>query len=191
MNLEQYLQEVTLKGTDEKIENLLNIALKEVFTKEYVAKIDSTLKKAIKIKEKNLAFNEAAYTAGKTIVINSRVFHNLEYTQKITLLLHEFIHILQKNKGFFSGNKFKEIINLSNKLWDIANRYKLETLGDLLLNKKVPKEYLNKNEILSYLMNSKFNWSKISPEGKEEFVKTLKNSRIINISSDFWTARLN
>lgn len=191
MNLEQYLQEVTLKGTDKKIEDLLNIALREVFTKEYTTKIDGILKKSIKIKEKNLAFNKAAYTAGKIIVINSRVFHNLEYTQKITLLLHEFIHILQKNKGFFSGNKFEEIIDLSNKLWDIANRYKLETLGDLLLNKKISKKYLNKNEILSYLMNSKFNWSKISPEGKREFIKVLRNSRIINISSDFWTTRLN
>lgn len=186
MDLDSYLIEQKLKK-DPDLLNFFNSFSSEVFDSGFLSKINKGIPD-LKIKEVvNNNKNLAAYTRSRyTIYINRPVFYRLKGEEKISILMHEFIHILQ-------FKRIPEINRLSTDLWNFVNRYKLPevSVSEVVLGKKfIKSKFMNKNEILPYLMNQNFRWEKMKEGSKEELVNILQRSRIFNLSSDFWKKKL-
>lgn len=188
MNLNDYLYEVKI-GKDANIEEIFNEALKQIFAPAYLNKIENTLLNRIDIKEKRANSNTVAWNKGMKIFVNKNEFDKRGTSAKIKYLLHEFLHVLQHSRKGIFFKQFKEMSNLSKKLYDIAKKY-TENVGEFLTGKNVPAKFINHEETLSYLMNDSFNWSKINSEGKKKFLEELKKSGIFNLNTDFWKKRL-
>jgi hypothetical protein len=189
-NLEDFLDEVTL-GKDESLNRLFNLALQQVFTSQFVQKIDNEIRKRIKLKEiNNKDHNILSYNKGNNIYINTIPFNKRGVREKMQLLLHEFIHLLQRKKKAFFFKNFKEINNLTNKLIKVIEPNLNKTLPVFLTGKNMDLGPGGKHEILGYLMNNTLDWSAISPAGKKLFIDELKASRIFNLSHPFWRKRL-
>jgi len=188
-NMKNYLIELKI-GKNPKTEKLFNLALKQVFSTTFLSKIESLLKKRIKIKEQiSKDKNVVAWKQGNIIFLNPPIFYQKSLTQQMKYLLHEFIHILHSSKSFLILRNFKEMKNLSNALWPIIDKYTKDK-GAFLTGKSIDKKYLNKEETVSYLMNDSIKWNKISPEGRQLFINELKHSGIFNLQHPFWLKRL-
>lgn len=189
MNLNDYLIEIKL-GDNPELESIFNLALKQVFSENYLNKIESKIKKQIRIKEKHSKNqNEVAWVQGNTIYINPPVFNSKNKKTQIKYLLHEFMHILNNTKSFIVSSQFKEIKQLSKKLWEIIKKHS-DNPGLFLTGKEVDDKYLNYQEALSYLMNDKIKWEKISLQGKQLFLEELQKYNIFNLQHEFWKKRL-
>jgi hypothetical protein len=187
--LNDYIIELKL-GKDAELESIFNLALKEVFSAEYLSKIDSTIKKRVKVKEKiNHRTNVVAWVEGTTIYVNKPQFYARDKASQIKYLLHEFMHVLMNSKSFFVINKFKEVKNLSELLWTIIKKH-TDDPGKFLTGTSQKKSMLNSQEALSYLMNDKIKWSAMSPVGIRFFKKTISDSKLFNTGSRFWKSRL-
>lgn len=186
--LNDYLVELKI-GKNVELETIFNLALKEVFSPAYLTKINETVRKRIKVKEKVVNKNVVAWVEGTTIYINKPQFYARDKASQIKYLLHEFIHVLINSKSFFILNKFKEIKELSNKLWIITKKHTQDP-GQFLTGKSVKKSMLNSQEALSYLMNDNLKWSMITPIGAKLFRQEVKDSNLFNIESRFWKSRL-
>lgn len=187
--LQNYLAEVKL-GENPDLEKVFNDALSQVFSPQYLSKIEDTLKKRIKVKEKiNKNSDVVAWVQGTTIYVNKPEFYARPAKQRVKYLLHEFMHVLNNSKSFFIINKFKEIKDLSNKLWSITKKHAKDP-GKFLADRSINKSLLNNQEALSYLMNDKINWKAISSTGEQLFKQALKESGIFNLSHEFWKNRL-
>jgi len=189
MNYRNYINEVTI-DTNPELQNFFNMAIKQVFSAQYVQKIDRILKRSIRIKEKSerpgvVAFNDG----GSTIFINPDEFYKREKKVQIKYILHEFIHILQRKKGFIL-RKFKEMKKVTNELNSVLNKYLKKPLSVFLTGKNQKLGAGAKWEILSYFMNDSINWGAISSEGKAAIIKVLQNSQIFNLNHPFWKKRL-
>ncbi len=186
MNIYEYM----LNNMGLEIDKDFGIALVQVFSQEYLVKIKNNLKKNITIKLKDFKDpGKVAYVEGKTIYVNSPVFETLSQKEKTEYLMHEFIHIMQNTKNFLILRTFKEVFNLGSSLFKIVRNEVIGTLGEFLTgeNKKITNP---KYEIISYLMNGKIDWTKITKEGKEQFVRQLVDSGLFNLRSGFWKERL-
>jgi len=189
-SLEDFLDEVTL-GKDESLNRIFNLALQQVFSPQFVSKIDNEIKKRIKLKEINNKNQDIlSYNKGNNIYINSIPFNKRGVREKMQLLLHEFIHLLQRKKKSFLFKNFKEIDSLTNNLVKVTEANLNKPLSVFLTGKNMNLGPGGKHEILGYLMNRSIDWSAISPEGKKLFINILKNSRIFNLSHPFWKKRL-
>jgi len=187
--LNDYLLELKI-GKNPEIEKIFNLALKQVFSAQYLNKIESTINKRIKIKEKIIKDqNMVAWNEGTNIYINKPIFYAKSSTQQIRYLLHEFMHVLHHSKSFFILRDFKEIKKLSSALWPIVKE-NTKDIGMFLTGKSINKKYLNKEETVSYLMNGNIKWNQISPKGKQLFIAELKRSNIFNLQDQFWLKRL-
>jgi len=188
-NMNNYLIELQI-GKDPEIEKVFNLALKQVFSSEYLTKVEEAINKRIKIKEKTGKPGVVAWVVGTTIYINKQEFYARNIKQQIKYLLHEFLHVLHNSKSFVFFKKFKEVDILSKRLWFIIKKYTTEP-GDFL-NKKggVPRHLLNKQESLSYLMNDSMDWKQMKPGGKAMFIKALDDSKVFNLKHQFWKTRL-
>jgi len=187
--MNDYLTELEL-GSDKEIEDYFNLALKQVFSVSYLNKIEKTIKNKIKLKEKiNKDSDVVAWVQGTTIYVNKPEFEKRDAKSKIKYLLHEFMHILNNSRSFVIVKQFKEINDLSKKLWDIVKKHTKDP-GMFLAGRSIPKNRLNSQEALSYLMNDKINWKAISSEGQKLFKDALRKSGVFNLKHDFWKNRL-
>ena len=191
MKLDNYLTEIKL-GDDPKVEVVFNSALKKVFSKEYLEKIegiidDKILLKSVALKDKNKV---AWVSSPSSITVNDLAFKHLETDQKMKYLLHEFIHILQLSKSFFVFKKFKELHTLTNLLDRIVKINLKKPYSVFLTGKNINLGSQGKFEIISYLMNDSIYWPALKPEGKKQFLAALGESKLFNLSDPFWTKRL-
>lgn len=186
MDLENYLIEKRLKK-DPDLLNFFNSFATQVFTQGFSNKIHKAIPN-LKIKEtvssnKNLAAYTNSY---ETIFVNRPVFYRLNRTQQISILMHEFIHVLQFKKN-------REIRRLSLEVWNFFNRNKLPnaTVSEAVLGKKfIKSKFINKNEILPYLMNERVRWEYMSEGSKEGLRDLLSSSKVFQTDSRFWKERL-
>ena len=182
MDLENYLLEQRLKK-DPDLLSFFNSMAGQVFAQGFLNKISKTIPD-LKIKETvNSNKNLAAYTNSyETIFVNRPVFYRLNRTEQLSILMHEFIHVLQFKKN-------REIKKLSFEVWDFFNKNKLpgSSVSEAVLGKKFIKpKFINKNEILPYLMNERVRWEYMKEGSKEELEKILSSSKIFQTDSKFW-----
>lgn len=188
--LEDFLDEITL-GKDESLSRIFNLALEQVFSPQFVKKINNEIRRRVKLKEiTNKNQNILSYNKGNNIYINSIPFNKRGVKEKMQLLLHEFMHLLQRKKKAFFFKNFKEINDLTNNLLKITEKHLNQPLSVFLTGRNVNLGPGGKHEILGYLMNNKIGWNAISPEGKKLFIDELRNSRLFNLSHPFWKKRL-
>lgn len=187
--LYDYITELSL-GNDADLEKIFNLSLMQVFSNQYLSKINSVIKNKINIKEKTSTDpNIVAWVEGTTIYINTLEFNARDMKSKIKYILHEFMHVLNNSKSFIFLSKFKEIKDLSNNLWVIIKKHS-KNPGKFLTSKNIKSNYFNSQESLSYLMNDAIDWNQISSEGKSLIINTLKKSNVFNLESVFWKKRL-
>ncbi len=189
MNYRDYIKEVTI-DTNPELQNFFNLAIKQVFSPQYLQKIDKILKRSILIKEKGerpgiVAFNDG----GSTIFVNPDEFYRRDKKQQIKYILHELIHILQRKRGLIF-RRFKEMKKVTNKLNVTLSKHLKKHLSVFLTGKKQELGAGAKWEILSYFMNDSINWEAITPEGKEAMIKILRDSKVFNVDHPFWKKRL-
>jgi hypothetical protein len=190
MDLENYLLEVQLK-TGKNINSLFNVALKQIFDPVFLKKIENTLNRTIKIKEVDDRNQRIiAYNKGATIYINKRPFGALVLSKKMNYLLHEFMHVLQNMRRFFLFRGFKEINNMTLDLNDVVEKSLVKSFSEFLTGKSIKIGGGGKYEILAYLMNGTIDWSSITPEGKKQFIKILREYNVFDLSNSFWHERL-
>lgn len=187
-SLADYIYEVKL-GKDPNIDKIFNEALKQVFSDRYFNKIENKLTKRIDVIEKKGPANTVAWNKGTTIFINPNEFNKRDMKNKMKYLLHEFLHVLQHSKSGMFMRDFKELRNLSRKLFSISKKY-TKDVGLFLTGKKVPGRFINHEEALSYLMNDSIQWNQINAKGRKVFLNELQKSGIFDLSSNFWRSRL-
>jgi len=190
MKLSDYILEIELEA-DKGSEAVFNTILKQVFTKEYLAKIEKIIVKTIKFKYGSLPSSAPVATQGRTIIIDKEKYDKIPNHIKTNYILHEFIHILQNTKSFLVLNAFKEIHLLTNELMSIFKKNSVKPYSVFLTGQNQNIGRGGKMELVSYLMNNSFNPSALTIEGKKLFKNALINSDIFNTSSNFWKLRLN
>lgn len=185
------LKDVLLEDIDySEVYKDFNNTLTLVFSKEYLKKIQSVLTKSILIKEKDFKSpDKASYVVGRTIYINKPIFERLSSAQKTKYLLHEYIHVIQNTKNFFVLRAFKEVFELGKSLYKIMRKNLEGSVSEFLVGFK-SKIGDPKIEVISYLMNGDIDWTKMSKNGKIEFIEALNNSGMFNLKSSFWKERL-
>jgi len=187
--LNDYLIELRI-GKNPEIEKVFNLALQQVYSNQYLNKIENTITKRIKLKEKIMKDpNVVAWNQGTSIYVNPPVFNAKPIKEQMKYLLHELVHVLHHSKGFLFMRKFKEMKKLTDNLWAIANKH-ARNKGRFLTGKDIDSKFLNKEETLSYLMNDSINWKEITPEGRQQFINELKRSNMFQLQHPFWLKRL-
>jgi hypothetical protein len=190
MNLKKYLTEINLNN-DPELSVLFTRALKEVFSPSYFKKINNTLVKKINIEKVDRTDGVVAYVQGNKIFVNNNVFFKQTKQAQIRYLLHEFIHILQRNKKMLIFFNFKEINKLTNELFNLLKKELNDKKMAIFLTGKIANLGPGKkNEILSYFMNDSIKWDVISPDLKKAVIQKMRESNLFNLTSLFWKKRL-
>lgn len=184
MNYKEYLTE-EIKQIDPDLQKSFNLALRQVFTKQFLAKMSGKIKDFLIIKEVEEDNNMIAYNVGNKIFINKSKFYEKDLKGQTETLLHEFIHILQRKKGFLFS-KFKEIRDLTNKIYKLIQEHSEYPMSVFLTGKYQNLGQGGKWEVLSYFMNNNINWNAIDKEGKRLIILEIKTSGIFNVESQFW-----
>lgn len=196
MILKTYLTEIKIFSnisTEDKEKHNINIifdyAIKKCFSEAYQEKIETFFQnKKINIKEVSNG-NFLMKTIGNTIFINMKEMQKRDNEQNVKYLLHEFIHVLQGSKALLFKNKFPELISLSKKLEQIANRNLTKSLAEFFTSRKQNLMSSGSEEYIAYLMNGAMDFSALKDNGKE-YKETIIQSGIFNTTSDFWKNRL-
>lgn len=190
MEVKNMLLEVELQTSDNKINELFNYALGQMFQKWYLDKINEKIYNMVKIEEIRDKRNIVAWQKGGKIFVNAPVFYAKQTKLQVRYLLHEFLHVLQRNKKLLFFRQFKELDDLGRKLNIIVRGNLVKPLSVFLTGKNVDLPTDSQEEILAYLMNDKIDWSAIKPEARRAFINELEKSRIFNLKTDFWQRRL-
>lgn len=190
MEVKNMLLEVALQTSDDKVNKVFKFGLAQVFQKWFLAKIEEKLPNMIQIKEIRERSNVVAYQQGNKIIVNAPEFYPKSTEYKVRYLLHEFLHILQKNKKLMFFRQFKELDELGKRLYSIVKGNLVKPLSVFLTSKNQKLPTSSQEEVLAYLMNFKTDWTALKPEGKREFINELRNSKIFNLNSSFWQKRL-
>lgn len=188
MTLEQYLKEVEISG-DEGATRDFNIILRQVFSLNYVKRIEDTIKKRIKIIKKDLPKGAVAmHSFGNKIIIDPEQYNSLEPKRRMIYLLHEFFHVLQNTKSFFIISKFKELEDLEKRIEKNIRPYLIKPLEVFLSGKNIwlGKKSVLRKEIIPYLILGNIDWTAIKQEGKQRLWETMRNSGVFNMSHPFW-----
>ena len=169
--------------------------MKQAFSPSFIKEIEDKINKRLKIKEQNLGNGIEAATGSKSaIIINPIEFNKFTLKKQIGILLHEFIHVLQLSKRFFVFNKFKELKNLTNKLYNIVKGSLIKPFTfQMFLNRERAGTGLGSGkemEIIAYLMNDRLRWKAITPQGRKAFLQALKDSGLFNLNHEFWKQRI-
>ena len=156
---------------------------------------EEQIKEVVRIRERpSKRINEVAWIDGFNVIyVNPQPFYSLTKEKQVSTLLHEFIHLLHSSRKFLFFNKFPEVKKLTKSLYIIVKNGLTQgsTLGSFIANRKdVSLKYLNKEEILAYLMTGSINWNAITKEAKEKVIQELKDSNMFNLTSNFWIKRL-
>ena len=123
------------------------------------------------------------------IFLNRRYWNNNEDTEKILLLTHEMIHVVQPYTP--------ELRKASEDLYQIFKRNWAEDSGDFLLSKILtnnPDDEAiagRKSEIIPYLISDGWFTMWLTEEGVKEAVEYLKRCDLLNVNDEFgfWDIR--
>lgn len=178
-------------GEDASIEKMFNHALNLVFSTSYLNKINKFVKDKVTIidaQDKNERI--VAWNIGTKIYVNKQIFYSKKKSDQLRFLLHEFMHVLMNKKSFLVQRQFKDLHDLSQELYNIVKKGLTKPMSVFLTGEEQKIPTMDTQEIISYLMNGKVDFSAISPQAKNQFFITLKNSNMFNLQSNFWRRRL-
>lgn len=190
MTLNEYITSNIL-STQEK--DTLSFRLYSFLSRVFSASFANELYKIfeeVEVTEKNRKDDVIAMTYSvpkKKIVLNTHAFYVLPLNEQMAFLAHELIH-MAVNKG----NVKAKLLNRA--LWKFYNKNK-DTVADIssiMVGKaKVSKKWVNKNETFPYLMTEPIRWQYLKPGCKDELLKILEKSKLLNLSDPFWKKQLN
>lgn len=162
-----------------------------MFSNSYLKKINKFIRnKVVVVDAQDKNERIVAWNIGTKIYVNKQIFYSKNKTDQIRFLLHEFMHVLMNKKSFLIQRQFKELHDLSQELYEIVNKSLVKPMSVFLTGEEQKIPTMDTQEIISYLMNGKISFNALTPEGKKKFIKTLVNSGIFNLQSDFWKRRL-
>lgn len=199
MKLSDYLlEEVQLATESDNIKNLqkiFNYGLKQVYSESFLPKVEEAIKNKVRLREKvSSKINEVAWIDNFNVIyINPPPFYSQTKENQVRIILHEFIHLLHSSRKFLFFKNFPEMKKLSSFLFRRVKSglNRGSSVGEFLANKKnASSKYINREEVLAYLMTGSVNWNSITKEAKEDIIKALQDSGMFNLSSDFWRKRL-
>ena len=188
MTLNEYINSNVLSSSEkEDLPFRLNAFLNKVFTASFANELYKIYEK-VNITEKNRKDDVIAMTyPNKRIVLNTHAFYSLPIEEQMAFLTHELIHMAVNN-----GNVKAKMLNRA--LWKFYNRNK-DTVADIssvMVGKdNVSKRWINKNETFPYLMTEPIRWQYLKPGCKDELLKILEKSKLLNLSAQFWKKQLN
>lgn len=190
MTLNEYITSNIL-STQEK--DTLSFRLYSFLSRVFSASFANELYKIfeeVEVTEKNRKDDVIAMTYSvpkKKIVLNTHAFYALPQSEQMAFLAHELIH-MAVNKG----NTKARMLNRA--LWKFYNKNK-DTVADIssiMVGKaKVSKKWVNKNETFPYLLTEPIRWQYLKPGCKDELLKILEKSKLLNLSDSFWKKQLN
>ena len=188
MTLNEYITSNVL-STQEKntLETRLVYFLNRIFTPKFADELHKIFQ-TINITEKNRKDDVIAmtYPISKKIVLNTHAFYNLPTQEQMAFLAHELVHMAM-NKG----NARVRLLNRA--LWKFYNKHKntVADISSIMVGKpKVSKRWVNKDETLPYLLTEPIRWQYLEPGCKDELLKILEKSKLINLSDKFWKTQL-
>jgi len=185
-----HLLEKIVFNEDNDITKILDVALQQIFTQEYYQKISSSLKKTIHIKSVRSGGDFGAYTQGNTIVVNADVFHESNFEEQISYLLHEFMHILQKQSHLMK-KVFPEFIQLSKTIFTLVKQdLKNKPISIFLVGEPKQMKTANWEEVIAYMMNDKINWNVLSNETRQQIYAVLQRSNVFHLKTLYWKKRI-
>lgn len=187
MTLNEYITSSVLSSKEKNtLEARLVAFLNKVFTPSFAKELENIYKK-INIVEKNRKDDVIAMTyPNKKIVLNTHAFYALPTQEQMAFLTHELIHMAMNN-----GNIKVRLLNRA--LWKFYNKHKntYADISSIMVGKsKVSKRWVNKNETLPYLMTEPIRWQYLEPGSKDELLKILERSRLLNLEDPFWKKQL-
>lgn len=177
-------EELEVKTDIERINESFRSYIEQVFSPVYLKKIDRVFKKPLLVETFDKKGNVMALTSPEgTISVNSKMFNDLPVDRAMVYIIHELFHVLQ-NKSQFS-----EIKTVNKQLGEkTLKKVPKKNISRFLTGKQQDIHSNYKDEFLSYCSNCAFDWS--MAEGlRDEYYRTLKNSGLFNIESDWWRAR--
>lgn len=189
MTLNEYITTNVL-STEEKVtlSTRLQIFLNKVFTPDFASELYKIYKN-IDITEKNRHDDVIAMTYSfgkKRIVLNTHAFYALSIEEQSAFLAHELIHMAANQ-----GNYKVKLLNRA--LWKFYNKNKntAADISSIMVGKaKVSKKWINKNETFPYLLTEKIRWQYLLPGCKDELLKILEKSKLLNLQDSFWKKQL-
>jgi len=187
MNYRNYLEEA-VKDVDPKLRQIFNKTLMQIFSLQYLKKISKNIKDYFLIKEVDDDTEIMAYNVGNKIFINRKVFYSQSMEAQARILLHEFIHLLQRKGSFFA--RFPELRKLTKELQDAISKHSNQPLSVFLTGKNQNLGPGKQWEILAYFMNNTIEWKALTEEGVKEVVSIIKSYEIFNTETNFWKKRL-
>jgi hypothetical protein len=186
MNLKEVIEEELIINTKNKQLNFLyRKTLKEIFSSDYLNKIDNYFLKGLTIKNIKRKNNVVAITKGKEVSVNSLIYSSLPLESAVMYLVHETFHVLQNINVF---NKLKEV---NDKLCYVGMKLIPKDKINLFLTGKNQDIHSDPTkEFLTYFSNNVFVWD-INPNLKPQFKKIIEQAGIFNTNSNWWKKRIN
>lgn len=187
MTLNEYINSTVLSTSEkDSLTARMYAFLTKVFSPEFAAYLRRIFDK-INIIEKNRKDDVIAMTySDKKIVLNTHAFYALPSDEQMGFLAHELIHIAVN-----SGNVKARLLNRA--LWKFYNKHKIKgaDVSSVMVGKpRVSKRWVNKNETFPYLLTEPVRWQYLEPDCKDEFMKIINKSGLINLSDKFWKKQL-
>ena len=190
MTLNEYINSSVLSTAEKDTLSFRVYAfLSKVFSPSFASELHKIFDET-EIAEKNRKDDVIAMTytiPKKKIVLNTHAFYELPQSEQMAFIAHELIHMAVNR-----GNVKVRMLNRA--LWKFYERNK-DTVADIssimVGKKKVSKRWVNKNETLPYLMTEPIRWQYLKPGCKDELLKILEKSKLLNLSDSFWKKQLN
>lgn len=177
------LEELQFNTKSEALNKIFREKLKNVYSPNYLIKIDNAFNKSIKIKEFTKTGNIMAYTQGTDIFISNKLY-NMPTEEAVVYLLHELIHAL------CNTNKFNDLVQMNLTLSKLIEKnIKRNDINKFLTGKDQNIHSNYKEEIVSYLMNNSIQWNMVNDSFKKEFINIVFSTGVFNKNSIFWKKR--
>lgn len=177
-------EELTINTNNPATDLKYRQILQQVFTPQYIKKIDKAFPNGLTIDTMRRKNNVMAITTGTQITVNKPMYKQLSPIRANVYLIHETFHVLQNMP------QFKDLVTVNNKLCNTALQFIPKSKINAFLtgkNQNIHSDFTK--EFLSYYSNNVFNW-KFAPELKEKMSNIIINAGIFNTNSVWWQKRL-
>ena len=179
-----FTEEFRVNSGDKALDNLFRKQLEEVFSKQYLKKIDRLFDYTLNFSSFKERSNVMCYTQGTKIFINKPLFDSTPKEKAITYILHEIIHVL------INTGSFPELKNLEKTLANVISKAVKAGKENEFLTGKEQNIHSNwKGETITYLFNNSIKWEVAIPGTKLAYFNILEKSNIFNLNSSFWKKR--
>lgn len=179
-----FTEELRISSGEESLDELFRSTLKEVFSAQYLKKIDRQFDTTLVFSDFKQRSNIMCYTQGTKIFVNKPLFDTTPKEKAINYIMHELIHVLIN-----TGN-FPELKTLQKDLAGIVSKaVKKENVSEFFTGKKQNIHSAWQGETINYLFNNSINWDSALFGTRLAYYNTLKQSNIFNLDSAFWKKR--